>query len=60
MENVKKCRNFLSTLIKLASTGKQSAQTAENVKELVKELLVRELSSLQPAHLNLSQDPFTH
>ena len=60
MENVKKCRNFLSTLIKLASTGKQSAQTAENVKELVKELLVRELSNLQPAHLNLSQDPFTH
>ncbi|XP_056461677.1 transcription initiation factor TFIID subunit 4-like isoform X3 [Gadus chalcogrammus] len=46
MENVKKCRNFLSTLIKLASTGKQSAQTAENVKELVKELL-RSLPALR-------------
>ena len=45
MENVKKCKNFLSTLIKLASTGKQSAQTADNVKELVKELLVREFYS---------------
>uniref|UniRef100_A0AAY4E5B1 TAFH domain-containing protein n=1 Tax=Denticeps clupeoides TaxID=299321 RepID=A0AAY4E5B1_9TELE len=39
MENVKKCKNFLSTLIKLASSGKQSSETAANVKELVKKLL---------------------
>lgn len=39
LENVKKCRNFLSTLIKLAS-GKQSPQTSANVKELIKNLLV--------------------
>ncbi|XP_024148538.1 transcription initiation factor TFIID subunit 4 isoform X2 [Oryzias melastigma] len=38
LENVKKCRNFLSTLIKLAS-GKQSPQTSANVKELIKNLL---------------------
>lgn len=41
MENVKKCKNFLSTLIKLASSGKQSTETAANVKELVQNLLVR-------------------
>ena len=40
LENVKKCRNFLSTLIKLASSGKQSPETTANVKELVKNLLV--------------------
>ncbi|XP_029291847.1 transcription initiation factor TFIID subunit 4-like [Cottoperca gobio] len=39
LENVKKCRNFLSTLIKLASSGKQSTETTANVKELVKHLL---------------------
>lgn len=43
MENVKKCKNFLSTLIKLASTGKQSTETAASVRELVKDLLVSEL-----------------
>ena len=41
MENVKKCKNFLSTLIKLASSGKQSTETAANVKELVQNLRVR-------------------
>lgn len=46
LENVKKCRNFLSTLIKLASSGKQSSETTANVKELVKNLLVRLLSRL--------------
>ncbi|XP_038137755.1 transcription initiation factor TFIID subunit 4-like [Cyprinodon tularosa] len=39
LENVKKCRNFLSTLIKLASNGKQSSETTASVKELVKSLL---------------------
>nr|XP_020466357.1 transcription initiation factor TFIID subunit 4 [Monopterus albus] len=39
LENVKKCRNFLSTLIKLASSGKQSSETTARVKELVKSLL---------------------
>ncbi|XP_061429079.1 transcription initiation factor TFIID subunit 4-like [Lethenteron reissneri] len=39
MENVKKCKNFLSTLVKLASTGQQSPETAHNVKDLVQSLL---------------------
>lgn len=43
LENVKKCKNFLSTLIKLASGGKQSSETTANVKELVKSLLVNVL-----------------
>lgn len=43
MENVKKCKNFLSTLIKLASSGKQSTEATANVKELVQNLLVRSL-----------------
>ncbi|XP_022107525.1 transcription initiation factor TFIID subunit 4-like [Acanthaster planci] len=39
MENVKKCRNFLTTLIKLASNGNQPAETVKNVKELVQNLI---------------------
>ncbi|XP_062252417.1 transcription initiation factor TFIID subunit 4-like isoform X2 [Platichthys flesus] len=39
MENVNKCKSFLSTLIKLASNGKQSTQTAAIVRELTKDLL---------------------
>lgn len=42
MENVKKCKNFLSTLIKLASSGKQTTETAASARELVKDLLVSE------------------
>ncbi|KAM9409490.1 transcription initiation factor TFIID subunit 4 isoform 2-T3 [Pholidichthys leucotaenia] len=45
IENVKKCRNFLSTLIKLASTGKQSTETAASVRELVKDLLEGKLEA---------------
>lgn len=41
MENVKKCKNFLSTLIKLASSSKQSTEMVAKVKELVQHLLVR-------------------
>ncbi|XP_068603966.1 transcription initiation factor TFIID subunit 4 [Brachionichthys hirsutus] len=43
LENVKKCRNFLSTLIKLASSGKRSSETTANVKELIKRLLESKL-----------------
>lgn len=49
MENVKKCKSFLSTLIKLASTGKQSTETAASVRELVKDLLVSESYMNHPA-----------
>lgn len=50
VENVTKCKNFLSTLIKLASTGKQSTETAAIVRELVKDLLVSE-SYIQETHI---------
>ncbi|XP_051879589.1 transcription initiation factor TFIID subunit 4-like isoform X3 [Pristis pectinata] len=39
LENVKKCKNFLATLIKLASSGSQSMQMSNNVKTLVQNLL---------------------
>ncbi|KAM9859135.1 transcription initiation factor TFIID subunit 4 [Aulostomus maculatus] len=45
MENVKKCKNFLSTLIKLASTGKQSSETAASVRQLIKDLLEGKLEA---------------
>ncbi|XP_075796206.1 transcription initiation factor TFIID subunit 4-like isoform X2 [Pelodiscus sinensis] len=38
-ENVKKCKNFLATLIKLASHNSPSAETSHNVKSLVQDLL---------------------
>ncbi|XP_042187629.1 LOW QUALITY PROTEIN: mucin-5AC [Callorhinchus milii] len=39
LENVKKCKNFLATLIKLASGGNNSPEMASNVKGLVQKLL---------------------
>ncbi|KAA0707765.1 TFIID subunit 4 RNA polymerase II [Triplophysa tibetana] len=63
MENVKKCRNFLSTLIKLATSGKQSTETVANVKELVKNLLegtieAEEFTSRLYKELNSSPQPY--
>ena len=40
-DNVKKCKNFLATLIKLASHNSPSPETSKNVKSLVQDLLVR-------------------
>ncbi|MBN3278777.1 TAF4 factor, partial [Polyodon spathula] len=39
VDNAKKCKNFLVTLIKLASSGTHSAEMAKNVMELVRNLL---------------------
>ncbi|XP_072708690.1 transcription initiation factor TFIID subunit 4B isoform X2 [Ciconia boyciana] len=39
LENVKKCKNFLATLIKLASSGPQAPERGQNVKNLVQNLL---------------------
>ncbi|NXW82049.1 TAF4B factor, partial [Alopecoenas beccarii] len=39
LENVKKCKNFLATLIKLASSGPRAPQMGQNVKNLVQNLL---------------------
>ncbi|KAL2103628.1 hypothetical protein ACEWY4_000496 [Coilia grayii] len=63
LENVKKCKNFLSTLIKLASSGKQSSETAANVKELVKSLLegkieAEDFTSRLYQELNSSPQPY--
>ncbi|MBN3290933.1 TAF4 factor, partial [Polypterus senegalus] len=41
-ENVKKCKNFLATLIKLASHNSPSPETSRNVKALVQDLLASE------------------
>lgn len=40
LENVKKCKNFLITLMKLASSGTRLPDMAQNVRALVKGLLV--------------------
>ncbi|XP_072238822.1 transcription initiation factor TFIID subunit 4 isoform X2 [Leuresthes tenuis] len=63
MENVKKCKNFLSTLIKLASSGRQSTETAASVRELVKDLLegkleAEEFTSRLYKELNSSPQPY--
>lgn len=63
LENVKKCKNFLATLIKLASSGKQSSETAANVKELVKSLLegkieAEDFTSRLYRELNSSPQPY--
>ncbi|XP_062842816.1 transcription initiation factor TFIID subunit 4 [Trichomycterus rosablanca] len=63
MENVKKCKNFLSTLIKLATNAKQSSQTAATVKELVKNLLegrieAEDFTSRLYKELNSSPQPY--
>lgn len=63
MENVNKCKNFLSTLIKLASTGKQSLETAACVRDLVKDLLegrleAEEFTSRLYKELNSSPQPY--
>ncbi|KAK6303707.1 hypothetical protein J4Q44_G00261610 [Coregonus suidteri] len=63
LENVKKCKNFLSTLIKLASSGKQSPETTANVKELVKSLLegkieAEDFTSRLYRELNSSPQPY--
>ncbi|XP_058668869.1 transcription initiation factor TFIID subunit 4B [Ammospiza caudacuta] len=39
LENVKKCKNFLATLVKLASSGPQAPEMGQNVKNLVQNLL---------------------
>ncbi|XP_071813629.1 transcription initiation factor TFIID subunit 4-like [Apostichopus japonicus] len=39
MDDVNKCKNFLNTLIRLASNGNQPPQTVQNVKDLVKNLI---------------------
>ncbi|KTF72995.1 hypothetical protein cypCar_00038998, partial [Cyprinus carpio] len=53
-ENVKKCKNFLATLIKLASHNSPSPETSRNVKALVQDLL-KSLPALRLTLLNSQQ-----
>ncbi|MED6292510.1 hypothetical protein CHARACLAT_000945 [Characodon lateralis] len=62
-ENVKKCKNFLSTLIKLASHNSPSPETSKNVKALVQDLLdakiePEEFTSRLQAELKSSPQPY--
>nr|XP_061812405.1 transcription initiation factor TFIID subunit 4-like [Nerophis lumbriciformis] len=62
-ENVKKCKNFLSTLIKLASNNAPSPDTSKNVKALVQDLLdakiePEEFTSRLQAELKSSPQPY--
>lgn len=49
-ENVKKCKNFLATLIKLASHNSPSPETSKNVKGLVQDLLVSKKNPMFLTH----------
>uniref|UniRef100_A0AAQ4P9X0 TAFH domain-containing protein n=1 Tax=Gasterosteus aculeatus aculeatus TaxID=481459 RepID=A0AAQ4P9X0_GASAC len=62
-ENVKKCKNFLATLIKLASHNSPSPDTSKNVKALVQDLLdakiePEEFTSRLQAELKSSPQPY--
>ncbi|XP_077425225.1 transcription initiation factor TFIID subunit 4-like [Vanacampus margaritifer] len=62
-ENVKKCKNFLATLIKLASNNSPSPNTSKNVKSLVQDLLdakiePEEFTSRLQAELKSSPQPY--
>ncbi|CAL8357916.1 unnamed protein product [Lota lota] len=62
-ENVKKCKNFLATLIKLASHNSPSPDTSKNVKTLVQDLLdakiePEEFTSRLQAELKSSPQPY--
>ncbi|XP_051726656.1 transcription initiation factor TFIID subunit 4 isoform X2 [Ctenopharyngodon idella] len=62
-ENVKKCKNFLATLIKLASHNSPSPETSRNVKALVQDLLdakidPEEFTSRLQSELKSSPQPY--
>ncbi|KAJ1082974.1 hypothetical protein NDU88_003135 [Pleurodeles waltl] len=62
-ENVKKCKNFLATLIKLASHNSPSPETSRNVKSLVQDLLdakidAEEFTSRLQLELKSSPQPY--
>ncbi|CAL8243300.1 unnamed protein product [Lota lota] len=62
-ENVKKCKNFLATLIKLASHNSPSPETSKNVKGLVQDLLdakiePEEFTSRLQSELKSSPQPY--
>ncbi|XP_072169286.1 transcription initiation factor TFIID subunit 4B-like isoform X1 [Diadema setosum] len=63
MDNVKKCKNFLTTLIRLASNANQPPQTVMNVKKLVQNLIdakiePEEFTQKLQKELNSSPQPY--
>nr|CAB3266796.1 transcription initiation factor TFIID subunit 4-like [Phallusia mammillata] len=63
MVNVNKCRNFLTTLIKLASGGGQREETVRNVKALVQNLIddkinPEDFTKRLQSELNSSPQPY--
>ncbi|XP_036061186.1 transcription initiation factor TFIID subunit 4B isoform X2 [Onychomys torridus] len=63
LENVKKCKNFLSMLIKLACSGSQSPDMGQNVKKLVEQLLDAEIEAeefTRKLYIELKSAPQPH
>lgn len=63
LENVKKCKNFLSMLIKLACSGSQSPEMGQNVKRLVEQLLDAEIEAeefTRKLYIELKSAPQPH
>nr|XP_012302714.1 transcription initiation factor TFIID subunit 4B isoform X2 [Aotus nancymaae] len=63
IENVKKCKNFLAMLIKLACGGSQSPEMGQNVKKLVEELLDAKIEAeefTRKLYVELKSSPQPH
>ncbi|XP_042531253.1 transcription initiation factor TFIID subunit 4B [Dipodomys spectabilis] len=63
LENVKKCKNFLAMLIKLACSGSHSPDMGQNVKKLVEELLDAKIEAeefTRKLYVELKSSPQPH
>ncbi|XP_067555532.1 transcription initiation factor TFIID subunit 4B isoform X3 [Pseudorca crassidens] len=63
LENVKKCKNFLAMLIKLACSGSQSPEMGQNVKKLVEQLLDAKIEAeefTRQLYVELKSSPQPH
>ncbi|KAG8516782.1 Transcription initiation factor TFIID subunit 4B, partial [Galemys pyrenaicus] len=63
LENVKKCKNFLAMLIKLACSGSQSPEMGQNVKNLVEQLLDAKIEAeefTRQLYIELKSSPQPH
>ncbi|XP_066103121.1 transcription initiation factor TFIID subunit 4B isoform X1 [Saccopteryx bilineata] len=63
LENVKKCKNFLAMLIKLACSGSQSPEMGQNVKKLVGQLLDAKIEAeefTRQLYIELKSSPQPH
>ncbi|KAM6217517.1 transcription initiation factor TFIID subunit 4B isoform 2-T2 [Rhynchocyon petersi] len=63
LENVKKCKNFLAMLIKLACSGSQAPEMGQNVKKLVEQLLDAKIEAeefTRKLYVELKSSPQPH